>query len=272
MLFNRKDPLIIAGMHRSGTTLVAKISQKLGVYLGDFVDPNLEAILFQEYNDWILESANARWDKPQSISKLFDNDRELNDLLAHLKKNVSGTNLVKRFLGKKKTFLERNFLWGWKDPRNSLTLPLWFKLFPQARCLYVYRNGVDVAASLVAREQRFKNDPDIAPRFLSERCKSLEQSFELWEEYHQLFKAQLALCPGIVVEKVCFEKLLHNPQEELENLNKFFSGDPIIENSLLSELISLLDKDKANQFINDDQLQQFFLRKKESRVMKELGY
>jgi hypothetical protein len=29
--------------------------------------------------------------------------------------------------------------WGWKDPRNSLTLPFWLQVFPGARVLIVHR-------------------------------------------------------------------------------------------------------------------------------------
>ena len=39
--------------------------------------------------------------------------------------------------------------WGWKDPRNVFTLPLWLRVFPEAKIIYIVRNGVDVAASLL---------------------------------------------------------------------------------------------------------------------------
>ena len=46
------------------------------------------------------------------------------------------------------------FAWGWKDPQTIFTLPLWLKLFPDAKLIYLTRNGVDVAASLLTREQK----------------------------------------------------------------------------------------------------------------------
>ncbi len=30
--------------------------------------------------------------------------------------------------------------WGWKDPRNTFTLPMWLSIFPKARVLHVLRN------------------------------------------------------------------------------------------------------------------------------------
>lgn len=32
--------------------------------------------------------------------------------------------------------------WGWKDPRNSITLPLWLALYPQARVLVIQKGVV----------------------------------------------------------------------------------------------------------------------------------
>ncbi|MEM6529500.1 MAG: hypothetical protein AAF653_14480, partial [Chloroflexota bacterium] len=38
--------------------------------------------------------------------------------------------------------------WGWKDPRNTLTLAFWLDLFPDANLLLVVRNPMEVARSL----------------------------------------------------------------------------------------------------------------------------
>ena len=47
-----------------------------------------------------------------------------------------------------------DFPWGWKDPRNTFLLPLWRDIFPEAKVIHVIRNGVDVAASLLTREEK----------------------------------------------------------------------------------------------------------------------
>ena len=44
-------------------------------------------------------------------------------------------------------------LWGFKDPRNSLTLPFWQRILPPMRYVICLRNPVDVAASLKARKE-----------------------------------------------------------------------------------------------------------------------
>jgi hypothetical protein len=39
-------PVIILGMHRSGTTMVTKLLEEVGLFVGDRLDENHEAVLF----------------------------------------------------------------------------------------------------------------------------------------------------------------------------------------------------------------------------------
>ena len=40
------DPIIIIGMHRSGTTLLSKLLEKCGVFMGTKKEENNESIFF----------------------------------------------------------------------------------------------------------------------------------------------------------------------------------------------------------------------------------
>src|SRR6187200_1282378 len=42
-------------------------------------------------------------------------------------------------------------IWGWKDPRNSLTLPFWEDLLPDLKTLVIVRNPLEVAYSMRKR-------------------------------------------------------------------------------------------------------------------------
>src|SRR5262249_36762878 len=42
-------------------------------------------------------------------------------------------------------------IWGWKDPRNSLTLPFWQNLLPDMKTLVMVRNPMEVAHSMKER-------------------------------------------------------------------------------------------------------------------------
>ena len=51
-------------MHRSGTTLVARLLSGLGAHLGAELDAYHESTLFQGVNDRLLERAAASWARP----------------------------------------------------------------------------------------------------------------------------------------------------------------------------------------------------------------
>src|SRR4029453_5698696 len=42
-------------------------------------------------------------------------------------------------------------VWGWKDPRTSLTLPFWQQLLPELKTVVVVRNPLEVAHSMRER-------------------------------------------------------------------------------------------------------------------------
>jgi len=159
-------PVIVIGMHRSGTSLVAGMLSLLGVYMDPALDlhPGTgadeiglamratgygEAMAFRRVNESLLDVADSRWDCVDGF--LAQRDERLFAALSVLRLRLA-------------TFgrLRAGFLtlrpdvpggaWGFKDPRTSLTLPYWLRLFPQARVLHVRRDVDAVIASLIRRE------------------------------------------------------------------------------------------------------------------------
>lgn len=195
-------PIIIMGMHRSGTSLVTRLLEDIGVFLGRKKDDNNEAFFFQDLNIWLMAQAGARWDAPLSTDLLFENDDVVSAIADYLTSTLRGPRTI-QYLGlpmylKHRGLHDLSFPWGWKDPRNTFTLPFWLQLYPAAKVVYVERHGVDVANSLIKRQQSytkraldrywrvrrfgyvFKKKGDFMQ---SLRCGSLERAFDLWEEY-----------------------------------------------------------------------------------------
>jgi hypothetical protein len=78
--------------------------------------------------------------------------------------------------------------WGFKDPRNSITTGLFLRLFPNAQALFIYRDPLDVAASIVTREikLRRKYPGNKYFKFFKEDLLSLIiRSVKLWETYNE---------------------------------------------------------------------------------------
>jgi hypothetical protein len=137
--------ICIAGMHRSGTSMVARLLQQSGLYLGDessFLPPKpdnpegfFEHADFVALNDDVLRALGGAWDTPPRATWAVA--PELPALRARAAALVDE--------------LAAHAPWGWKDPRNSLTLPFWQSVVPDLRVVVCLRNPIAVARSLAHR-------------------------------------------------------------------------------------------------------------------------
>ena len=151
-----KNPIIITGIHRSGTTLLSKIFENNKVFFGTKKDLNNEAIFFQNLNKWLLSSYGISWENPKYIDFEIDENR-FNMILFKLE-NILKSRLNFRYLGLKSLIIKNNLLendfdWGWKDPRSIFSLPFWLKLFPKSKVLILVRHPFDVVNSLITRNK-----------------------------------------------------------------------------------------------------------------------
>src|SRR5918998_1352262 len=139
-------PVAVVGMHRSGTSMVAKLLQQAGLNLGDEVDlmppaeenPEgfYEHLEFVRLNDEVLNAAGAGWDCPPAPG--FDWDDEVFDPFQTRARRLVAP-------------LQERLPWGWKDPRTSLTLPFWRSAFGPLGTIVVVRNPLEVVTSLHRR-------------------------------------------------------------------------------------------------------------------------
>ncbi len=95
-----------------------------------------EHLRFVAINDELLSELGGAWDLPPKPNEDFTSARL--DAL-RLKARL----LVEEF--------DPTTVWGWKDPRNSLTLPFWQELLPGLKTVVVVRNPLEVAHSMRER-------------------------------------------------------------------------------------------------------------------------
>jgi len=268
-------PVIVIGMHRSGTSLLCRLLEQLGLFVGRDTEHNSESLFFQAINRWLLHQAGGRWDNPDPIDALLDS-RELSDLAAEDMQQRLHSPEARMYLGMGGYLRHRGidsslpFAWGWKDPRNTYTLPLWLRLFPDARVIYIERHGVDVAASLRARTRR-KTDPLIARyrrlkplhRFRpkrggfcpSPRCLSLEGSLGLWESYIARSRAHMRALEANQGLSLGYEELLRAPVATLERAAAFAGLTPMRER--IAALTADIRSDRAYAHRSDPELRGF---------------
>ncbi|MFT5239387.1 MAG: hypothetical protein ACI9X0_000347 [Kiritimatiellia bacterium] len=162
-----RAPLIVIGMHRSGTSMMSRMLHQSCYFMGERKTGNSEAVYFQQINRNIFTNNCVTWDKPTCEWEFQTMQLDRIDFL----RSYLGLNPA--------SWMSVFGNWGWKDPRNTFTLPFWLNLYPKAKVLHIYRHGVDVALSLNKRAKSMPEDH----RDYSTRVQSLRQCFLLWEEY-----------------------------------------------------------------------------------------
>lgn len=266
-----KPPIIIIGMHRSGTSMITRILESLGLFVGARKDDNDEALFFRRINEWIMNISGASWDYPTPCLELFNNSRLHKAIGDYLNQFIRFPHTFE-YLGIPKfirysTLKSLDTPWGWKDPRNTFTLHFWLHIFPNAKVISIYRHGADVANSLLARHnkhvsliqskayrRRFFARSLLRPagRFtpLSTRCSTLEGAFSLWEEYMR--QAQNSTCnlPNDCLH-IQYESFLTNPQKHLQQLLLF--SDLKCDHSLICHLAQQIDSSRAWAYKNNSQ-------------------
>lgn len=137
-----KSVLIIAGMHRSGTSLVAQWLHRCGLHIGDdFLGPSVgNAEGHFEDRDFVRLHEEILTSKSLPHSGLTDH------LLPLL--SIEEENKIKEVI-ESKNGVENQ--WGWKDPRTCLFLPVYRRLLPQAYCLVILRDYTSSVSSLIHR-------------------------------------------------------------------------------------------------------------------------
>ena len=235
------SPIIILGMHRSGTSLLARQLEALSVFMGKKKEGNHESTFFLNINRWLMAQTGGSWDNPQPIHYLLEHKEERGRVAEYMDRYLLRTPRTISYLGWEKYIHYKSpfaldIPWGWKCPLNTFTLPIWLDLFPNARIIHIYRHGVDVANSLKQRGRR-EADPSrfqglyyklpilhaIRPKsgeFIRVRCDSLEGGLSLWEEYFTEARAHVSALDGRAFE-LKYETLLCEPEEALKEVTRF---------------------------------------------------
>jgi hypothetical protein len=205
----------VLGAPRSGTSLTTRILNILGVDLGaegelmapaeannaaGFWEHDAIAALNEDLLATLGGAPRQRWRQPPALEQRWERDPRL-----ERHREAARSLLEESFAGRP--------LWGWKDPRNCLTLPFWRDALAQtagveraARYVICVRHPLDVAASLQARDGMSVDESlGLWSRYMSEAlaqtagearvCVSYESYFPRWEEQAERLSAFLGLPP-----------------------------------------------------------------------------
>src|SRR5437588_10747532 len=145
-----------------------------------------EHLGFVTLNDELLSELGGAWDLPPKPDQNFA-DTRLDPLRLKARLLIEG-------------FAPAN-VWGWKDPRNSLTLPFWQDLLPGLRTLIVVRNPLEVAHSMRERNGT-----------------SYSFALRLWEIYNRRLVEVANEKDRLVT---CYDAFFENTESELRRILQF---------------------------------------------------
>lgn len=186
--------LIVLGMHRSGTSVLARLLNLMGAYFapeGASTGANQENPKgFWErrdvrmLNDHVLKSVGHDWNRVLG----FDPCNLPQDLVAEFSKRASRLVLD----------MDAHRPWLLKEPRLCLLFGLWRKVLEVPVCIHIHRHPVEVAASLHARNG--------VP---------IRAGLALWDRY---VRSALAASSGLPTVTVSHRQLMQQPCETVRRL------------------------------------------------------
>lgn len=277
------SPVIIVGMHRSGTTMLTQMLEGLGLFVGVKKEVNHEALFFWDINNWIFDLCCSRPEMPHNL-------RYLNPAAkAVIEQDLAWfTQSFRRYsyLGSDKFFKYKDIRdldipWGWKDPKNTFTIDLWKSLFPDAKVLHIYRNPIDSVSSFIERDlvmknkfrhnwkKRLKRAFLVSHRYHANfRLHSLEEGYQLWAEYVGKCLTLDASFPQIM--HVRYEDFLANPSEYLTKMADF-CGLPA-QPEAIEEQVKNVKADRAYAFVKKPEAVAAYQKVRNEPLMLQLGY
>src|SRR5690606_12958275 len=186
--------LIVLGMHRSGTSVLARLLNLMGAYFapeGASTGANRENPKgFWErrdvrmLNDHVLQSVGHDWNRVLG----FDPCNLPQDLVAEFSKRASRLVLD----------MDAHRPWLLKEPRLCLLFGLWRQVLEVPVCIHIHRHPVEVAASLHARNGI-----------------PIPAGLALWDRY---VRSALAASSGLPTLMVSHRQLMQQPCEAVRQL------------------------------------------------------
>ncbi len=259
--------IIVLGMHRSGTSMVARLLNMMGAYFApdelamQASDANPKGHWEREdirvLNDEILESLGMSWDNLSDFEPSLLTETIYQKFAARIQKIIFN--------------LDSHRPWMIKDPRFNLLLPMWVRSLEVPVCIHVYRNPIQVAQSLQKREKDwcFTKGATLFPireaSYIKEIDFPITLGIALWEKYTLNALHNSRSLPKILVS---FHDLINNPVATTKALYKNLSAYEIQGLRLPSdkEIIAYIEPDLQREQ-GSNKLQKKYINTQQAKLV-----
>ena len=234
MSVGAKGPVCVLGFGRSGTSLTMRLLNLMGVELGpqqDLVPPTeaenprgyWEPQWMLELNDEILAMLGTDWWHPLPAEPGWEQRSEFDPLRERAR------NLLKEKF-------DTASVWGWKEPRTTLTLPFWRDLVPNARYVICLRTPADAISSFQRRP-----DPNLPIRAWG----------DLWLEYTARALGETRGKPRMLV---FYEDYFRDGPSQIVRLASFIGLEPGATDGLHERLFQEIDQNLRHHSTSSSEL------------------
>jgi hypothetical protein len=191
-----QQPVLVVGMHNSGTSILTEILHKNGIFFGANMHHH-ESYFFSNFiNDRMILGGGGNWAKLPLMSE---------------EEVLSYTDTVGPFIQKHwvADYLQWGYdgksQWGIKDPRLCILLPMYLEIFPKAKVIHIRRNINDIAASLT---MKYKEGVGVL------------DDFEQWKELAEAYTQRVLDYSGICFSyyEINYEELCIEPETQIKAL------------------------------------------------------
>lgn len=230
-LAGRPSPILVLGMHRSGTSVVSRLIQSAGVNMGARQDDNAESRFFVRMNRWLLSQCGATWANVDSVPTRVA--AHVGTLAPTIERRTRSVWALEHFGNS-----SRQAAWGFKDPTSCLLFHIYEQVLPDCKVVLVSRHGVDVAESLRIRAHASFDavgTGSLAPVLGVRQPRSnrlqnaivasdLQANFALWMSYQRAIEAIGSRLDPSRVFGIRFEDLIARPDAELAAMSEFLGS------------------------------------------------
>ena len=172
-----RTQLIVAGFHRSGTSLVCQLLHRAGLFLGydmlgatfSNLHGHFEDIEVKDLHEQILADNGQSWLVSRPFLPVLTE--------GHRRK-------MEQIIQERDA---EHDLWGFKDPRVCLFLMIWKHLLPNAKALLVYRHFSDTTYSIGRRQsvELFSDSEQGPARFYRRFWEEPDLALRMWLTYNE---------------------------------------------------------------------------------------
>jgi hypothetical protein len=195
-------PVMVVGMHRSGTSFLTGSLQQAGLELGNHsawnphnLKGNRENLEIVAFHDALLAARGCAWDNPPTARLKWTPEEQ-----------QQARQLIADYQGVPR--------WGFKDPRSLLVVDGWLDLIPDLKFVGIFRHPTAVAQSLAARGGM-----------------PLEQALKLWKAYNEKL---LMLQREFTFPLLCFDEDEATLHDKLNAVLQQMALAPLVEERFFS--------------------------------------